>query len=345
MTAKRILVVGPSWVGDAVIAQSLFRQLRADDPTCQLDVLSPAWTEGLLQRMPEVDAVISNPFGHGQLRLSDRYRFARSLRPRQYDQAFVLPNSLKAALIPFLAGIPLRTGFVGEMRYGIVNDARVLDKQQLPLMVERFAILAEPKGQPLRQPVLRPRLAVTPAQRQSVLDKFDLRPGRPVTALCVGAEYGPAKRWPARHFAALARQLAEAGQAVWIIGSPKDAPIADEVEAASRGAAINLCGKTSLADAIDLLACASQVVSNDSGLMHVAAALDKPMAALFGSSSPAFTPPLSDQARVVSLQLACSPCFKRECPLGHFRCMNDLQPAQVMDALQAAAGGQGVVQA
>lgn len=341
MTAKRILVVGPSWVGDAVIAQSLFRRLREDDPNCQLDVLSPAWTEGLLQRMPEVDEVISNPFGHGQLRLPERYRFARSLRARQYDQAFVLPNSLKAALIPFLAGIPQRTGFVGEMRYGIVNDARVLDKQQLPLMVERFAILAEPKGRPLRRPVLRPRLTVTPAQRQAVLDKFSLRPGRPVTALCVGAEYGPAKRWPARHFAALARQLAEAGHAVWIIGSPKDAQIAGEVETASHDAALNLCGKTSLADAIDLLACASQVVSNDSGLMHVAAALDKPMAALFGSSSPSFTPPLSDQARVVSLQLACSPCFKRECPLGHFRCMNDLLPAQVMDTLQAA-GGQGV---
>lgn len=345
MTAKRILVVGPSWVGDAVIAQSLFRRLREDDPNCRLDVLSPAWTEGLLQRMPEVDDVIANPFGHGQLRLPARYRFARTLRTRQYDQAFVLPNSLKAALIPFLAGIPQRTGFVGEMRYGIVNDARVLDKQQLPLMVERFAILAEPKGQPLRQPVLRPRLTVTPAQRQAVLDRFNLHASRPVTALCVGAEYGPAKRWPARHFAALARQLAEAGHAVWIIGSPKDTPIAEAVEAASQGAALNLCGKTSLADAIDLLACASQVVSNDSGLMHVAAALDKPMAALFGSSSPTFTPPLSDQARVVSLQLACSPCFKRECPLGHFRCMNDLQPAQVMDALQAVAGGQGAVQA
>lgn len=337
MPAKRILVVGPSWVGDAVIAQSLFRRLKEDHPGCRLDVLSPAWTEGLLQRMPEVDQVISNPFGHGQLRLAERYRFARSLRKNGYGQAFVLPNSLKAALIPFLAGIPQRTGFVGEMRYGIVNDARRLDKQQLPLMVERFAILAEPKGQPLRRPVLRPQLAVSPAQQQAVLDKFGLQRGRPVTALCIGAEYGPAKRWPAQHFAALARQLAQAGHAVWIIGSPKDTPVAAEVAAASSGgAAVNLCGQTSLADAIDLLACANQVVSNDSGLMHVAAALDKPMAALFGSSSPSFTPPLSGRAKVVSLKLACSPCFKRECPLGHFKCMNDLQPAQVEAALQAA---------
>ena len=329
----KILIIAPSWVGDAVLAQPLFMRLREQHPALELDVMAPAWVLPLLQRMPEVNTALLNPFGHGELKLDARYRLAKELRNRDYDQAIVLPNSAKSALIPFLARIPVRTGFVGELRYGLLNDARALDETALPLMVERFAWLAEKPPATLRRPLPAPCLQIDKEQRQATLVKLELSAQIPIAVFCPGAEYGPAKRWPAAHFAELAKLMHEKYQ-IWLIGSHKDATIGEEIHNLSGGLCTNLCGKTGLDEAIDLLSCATVVVSNDSGLMHIAAALDKPMAALYGSSSPAFTPPLSSHAAVIKLDLPCSPCFKRECPLGHFNCMMQLMPAQVLEKIQ-----------
>jgi len=281
-----------------------------------------------------VNEVIANPFIHGELKLRARWKLARQLARRRYNQAIVLPNSLKSALIPFFAGIPRRTGFVGEMRYGLLNDARKLDEEAYPLMVERFALLADPPGRPFVRPVPNPRLKVDETQRLAALAKLGLDKQGPAVALCPGAEYGPAKRWPEAHFAALARLLDERGYATWIVGSSKDQAIGDAIVAASGGNCRNLCGETSLDEAVDILASAAAVVTNDSGLMHVAAALDKPTAAIYGSSSPRFTPPLSAAAHIVSLNLPCSPCFKRECPLGHLDCLRKLAPELVMTIVE-----------
>jgi heptosyltransferase-2 len=334
---SRILIVAPSWVGDAVLSQPMLARLKQRDPDAKIDVLAPAWVLPVYRRMPEVSETIANPFGHGALQLGARRRFAKALPG--YDRALVLPNSFKSALIPWHAGIPVRTGFRGEFRYGLLNDLRVLDEAALPLMVERFAALAVPAGNSGTDPdfpVPRPHLAIDVAARDATLEKFGLALDRPVAAFCPGAEYGPAKRWPTRHFAALAATLSGRGMQVWLFGSAKDSAITAAIRAESGGVCIDLAGKTSLDEAIDLLGCAAEVVSNDSGLMHIAAALDLPMAALFGSSSPRFTPPLSPKAKVVNLQLECSPCFKRECPLGHFNCMNQLEPGRVLSALEAA---------
>lgn len=325
----KILVIAPSWVGDAMLVQPMLARLRQHHADAQIDLLAPPWTAALFRQMPEVKDVITNPFPHGALRLLARFRLGRQLREHKYDQAIVLPNSLKSALVPFFAGIPQRTGFVGEMRRGLLNDARALDKQALPLMVERFAQLAEAPGNKIQRPLPRPQLQVSAAQRRSVLDKLGLTITRPVAIFCPGAEYGPAKRWPVPYFAELAQRLRERGYEVWLVGSSKDKDIADNIVALGNGACRNLCGATDLADAIALLSCADLVVSNDSGLMHLAAALDRPMLALYGSSSPQFTPPLSDRAQVIKLDLPCSPCFKRTCPLGHFNCMNQLTPEHV----------------
>lgn len=331
---QRILIIGPSWVGDMVMAQTLFKRLHERHPGLTLDVLAPYWTVPLLQHMPEVNEAIVNPYTHGQLRLLHRYRFAQTLRSKQYDQAIVLPNSLKSALIPFFARIPLRTGFVGEMRYGLLNDARKLDENALPLMVERFCALAETKGVAPAKPLPQPGLRVNEEEKKTILNRLALRRNCPIAVFCVGAEYGPAKRWPMEHFAALAEKLAEQSYSVWLIGSMKDAPIGAAIERMSPGKCKNLCGQTDLSEAISLIDASSVVISNDSGLMHVAAALNKPMLALYGSSSPGFTPPLSDKAHVLSLNLACSPCFKRECPLGHFNCMKQLTPERVVEELE-----------
>src|SRR5690606_12557907 len=251
-----------------------------------------------------------------------------------FSRAVVLPNSWKSALVPFFAGIPERIGFVGEARYGLLNVVHKLDEKALPLMAERYAKLAEDPSEPPQRPLPRVRLRVDEANLIITIGRLGLDRSRPVIALCPGAEYGPAKRWPTRHFAALARQLQARGNAVWLFGSEKDRPVADEIVALSDDACVNLCGRTNLAAAIDLMSVARCVVSNDSGLMHIAAALGRPIVALYGSSSPTHTPPLSRNARLVTLNVECSPCYQRECPLGHFKCMDDLEPQRVMAEIE-----------
>ncbi|RPI46370.1 MAG: lipopolysaccharide heptosyltransferase II [Betaproteobacteria bacterium] len=336
---RKILVVAPSWVGDTVLAQPLFMRLQAAVPGTEIDVLAPPWTAALLQRMPEVREVIENPFRHGELKVFARRRLGRALRARSYDAAIVLPNSLKSALPPFFASIPVRTGFRGEMRGGVLNDVRTLDEKRMPMLAERFAALAQAPGTPLARPLPRPHLRIDQANRARLLERLALDTTRPVVAFCPGAEYGAAKRWPAEHYAALADRLIAAGASVWLIGSPNDAPIGTSIaERVARGSVANLCGRTSLGDAVDLLSAAGLVISNDSGLMHVAAGLDRPLIALYGSSSPAYTPPLAPEARVLSLALDCSPCFERECPLGHLRCLWDLTPERVWTEIRELAG-------
>ncbi|HAC68023.1 lipopolysaccharide heptosyltransferase II [Pseudomonas oryzihabitans] len=331
-----ILIIGPSWVGDMVMAQTLFVCLKRQHPDCQIDVLAPEWSRPLLERMPEVRAALSFPLGHGAFELATRRRIGQELRGR-YDQAILLPNSLKSALVPYFAGIPQRTGWRGEMRFGLLNDIRTLDKARYPLMIERFMALAYPPGAELPKPYPEPRLAIDPASRDAALERFGLTLDRPVLALCPGAEFGEAKRWPAEHYAAVADARLRQGWQVWLFGSQKDAPGGEEIrEWVTPGFeedVYNLAGRTSLAEAIDLLSCASAVISNDSGLMHVAAALDRPLVAVYGSTSPGFTPPLASQVEVVRLGLECSPCFDRTCRFGHYDCLRLLQPSLVQEAL------------
>jgi len=332
----KILVVAPNWIGDALLAQPLFARLRKKLPGVLIDALAPGWTAPVLKRMPELNEVIDSPFGHGELKLRARWRLGRALRGRSYDEAIVLPNTFKSALIPFFAEIPLRAGFVGESRYGLLNLVHKLDEKRLPLMAERYAQLAEKPGVPPARPLPEVRLSIDRANLLITLSRLGLSRAKPIAAFCPGAEYGPSKRWPVRHFAALARKLAAQGYAVWLFGSEKDRGIGEEIVASSEGAAANLCGKTDLASAIDLLSLAEAVVSNDSGLMHVAAGVGRPVVALYGSSSPEHTPPLSASARVVRTGIECSPCFARECPLGHFKCMNELLPERVMAEIAIA---------
>jgi heptosyltransferase-2 len=317
-----------------VMAQCLFKLLKKNNNDVDIDVLAPAWSLPLLARMPEVSAAIVMPIGHGALALRERYRLGKSLRDKGYTQAILLPNSFKSALIPFWANIPLRTGWRGEMRYGVLNDIRYLDKKRYPLMIERFIALGLPKDASLPAPLL-PKLEIEAASTTQALKAHALtKSERPILALCPGAEFGPAKRWPEESYAAIANAKLQEGWDVWLFGSLKDAVGSKRIMELTQNRCVDLTGKTKLEEAIDLLSLATVVVSNDSGLMHIAAALKKPLIALYGPTSATFTPPLHDEAKVLSLALECQPCFQRECPLQHQRCMKELSSQQVLSVMQ-----------
>lgn len=328
-SGEKILIVGPAWVGDMVIAQSLFKLLDSRG-VARIDVVAPGWSGPLLERMPEVHTAVAMPIGHGELGLAVRWRIGRSLRHVGYDRAIVLPRSWKSALVPFFAGVPERTGFDTELRYGLLNDRRELDRDTLDQTVKRFLALGLPRGASLPLPP-QPSLETRSERFAELAEQFALR--RPAVALMPGAAYGPAKCWPLEHYAELASAILAAGRQVWVLGSDADRIAGEQIVTAAAGS-INLCGETRLVDTVDLLAAADAAVSNDSGLMHVAAAAGTRVIGIYGSSSPRYTPPLTDQREIVYLDLDCSPCFQRECPLGHLRCLREISPARVAEALQ-----------
>lgn len=331
-----ILVVGPAWVGDMVLAHSLFQVLKRISPATWLGVAAPAWTLPLLRFMPEVDEAIALPFRHGDIKLMQRRRLGREIGAHGLARAIILPNSFKSALIPFFAGIPQRIGYAGEGRSILLTEARRLDKEALPRTVDRFVALGLPPGA-MAGDLPSPRLTVPAGAVEAALAAVgQKRPAAKLLALCPGAEYGEAKRWPAAFFAAVARRHLAQGGAVWLFGSPGDREIAEAVRAGCDGRAVNLAGRTDLAQAAALLSIADAVATNDSGLMHVAAALGRRVVAIYGSSSPAMTPPMSADARALWLALPCSPCYQRVCPLGHLDCLRTLAPERVIAALEEA---------
>ncbi|MBT9476306.1 lipopolysaccharide heptosyltransferase II [Polaromonas sp.] len=328
------LIIAPQWIGDAVMTEPLLRRLHARGE--RLTVGALPWVAPVYRAMPQVAEVIEFPFAHGGLQFKARRTLAKAMQG-QFDKAYVLPNSLKSALLPLLAGIAQRIGYLGEARVGLLTH-RLKNPKNKPPMVAFYSALSGETG--LEGD--RPQLQVDPAAAGQTLQRLGLQPGGFVV-FAPGAEYGPAKRWPAAHFSELAARL---DLPVVLLGSGKEAALCDEIaapaNAAQAGKCLNLAGKTSLPEALSLIASSRSTVSNDSGLMHVAAALGVPQVAIFGSSSPLHTPPLNDRATVLWLKtdpayqppLDCAPCFARECPLGHTRCLNDISADQVLRLLQ-----------
>lgn len=328
-TARRYLIVGPSWVGDMVMAQSLFITLKKLYPDCHIDVVAPEWSLPVLERMPQVNEGIALAIGHGQFSLLTRIKKGLSLRSKGYTHAIVLPRSWKSALVPFFAGEKVRTGFRGEMRYGLLNDIRHLDKRILRQTVQRYVSHAYDTDLKQAPETPFPKLEVDMINRDRLIEKLKLELTRPVIAMMPGAEYGPAKQWPEKYYRELAALLIENEYQVWVIGSAKEKELGEFITDGLGQYAVSLCGRTELVDAIDLLSCAEQVVTNDSGLMHVAAAVDVRLNVIYGSSTPEYTPPLTDNAVIHYKKLDCSPCFKRACPFGHTDCLTGIDAADV----------------
>jgi heptosyltransferase-2 len=324
----RSLVIAPQWIGDAVMTEPLMRRLAARGE--RLTVGALPWVAPVYRAMPQVAEVIEFPFAHGGLQFKARRIIAKRIQG-QFDAAYVLPNSLKSALLPFLASIPKRIGYLGEARIGLLTH-RLKNPKSRPPMVAFYSALSGEAGIETD----RPQLQVPEADINDALAGLGLQRGA-YSVFAPGSEYGEAKRWPAAHYAALANQL---GGPVVLLGSGKEADLCEEIVKTAENC-LNLAGKTTLAQAIRVQAASKLIVTNDSGLMHIAAALGAPQVAIFGSSSPLHTPPLSDKAVVLWLKndaayqppLDCAPCFERVCPLGHTRCLNDITPERVAGAV------------
>lgn len=336
----KILIIGPSWVGDMMMSHSLYRTLKHNNMDTKIDVMAPDWSRGLLKMMPQVTGIINMPIDHGKLALFERYKIGKFLKSKQYDSVIILPNSFKSALIPFFAEIPKRTGWLGEMRYGLLNDYRRLDKKALPLMVERYIALAFDANEicgagDIPKPLLWPELTVSPPEISQTLAACDLPVARRFIGFCAGAEFGPAKCWPAYHYALLANMLAEREYHILLFGSAKDKQVGRDIVERLRDptCCTNLAGKTTLEQVVTLLAACAAVVTNDSGLMHIAAALNRPLVALYGPSSPDFTPPLSNHAEVIRLISGYIKTRKGDSNAGYHQSLIDIRPEWVFDTV------------
>lgn len=330
----RSLVIAPQWIGDAVMSEPLLARLAARGE--RLSVAALPWVAPVYAGVAAVDEVIDLPFAHGRFDLVARWRLSGRLRGR-FDAAYVLPNSFKSALVPCFAGVPRRVGYLGEHRFLLLNR-RLPNPVGRPAMVGFYSALAGPAPQAEASPRLRlPDAAIDSAAAAAGVVRgayFVFAPG---------AEYGPAKRWPASRFSALAITLrARHGLPVLLLGSASEAAMCADIVAAAAGACRSLAGATPLSGAMALIAGARGVVSNDSGLMHVAAAFGVPQVAIFGSTSPLHTPPLNRRAEVLwlkdELQLDCAPCFARVCRYGHTRCLTGVDAERVGASLETALG-------
>ena len=328
-SASPILIVPYMWIGDFVRCHTVVQLLKQRDPSRAIDVLTTAMVAPLLDYMPGVRRGIVVDLPRKRLAMAQHRALAERLRQESYGQALVMPRTWKSALAPYLAGIPARTGFAGEARFGLINDLR-WGERRLPRMIDRCAVLALPKGEakPAQWPL--PELRVPAAevaawrQRQGLADD-----GRRVVAFAPGA-VGPSKRWPSAHYAELARRLSDGGNSVWVVGGPGEHELAAEIAGTNQAHVRDLTGPD-LRNAILALAAADVAVSNDSGLLHVAAALGTPAIGIFGPTSPWHWAPLNPLAAVMETAgaLPCRPCHKPVCRLGHHRCMRDIAVDQV----------------
>lgn len=332
--SEKILICAPAWLGDMIMAHSLMRVLHAQGH--ELHVLAPEWNFAVLERMPEVTKRIPLPITHGELKLALRYQIGKQLRAEKYDRAIISQNSFKSALIPFFAKIPHRTGWLREGRGLILNDGRKLDKKALPLMVERYVALAHDKNQTWdRNNFPYPKLQVSESTVAATLVKHNVNRDKKILALSPGAAYGKTKQWPSDYYAKIANEKIAAGWQVWLLGSPNDRETTNEIMQLTQNGCVNLAGQLQLFETVDLISTAAALVSNDSGLLHVAAALQTPVIGIYGSTSPDFTPPLGETARTLAIDnLACRPCFQRTCRYGHLKCLKDILPEQVSEQLQ-----------
>ena len=333
----KFLIVGPSWVGDAVMAQTLYKLIKDCNEDSKIAVLSPNWSAPILGRMEEVSRSIISPFNHGELMIKARYDFGKQLREEGYERAIIMTNSFKSSLIPFFAKIPVRTGWLGEMRFGLINDLRSKEKSNYPLMIEQFAKLSTNPIQDLNKSLPYPSLMIDSHNLKEQLINIGIDAEKPSIAICPGAEFGPAKKWPSNYYAEVCNEYLSQNWNVLVFGSQNDEiagnNIQQKIDKGLSGYFFNLIGKTSLIDAIDLLSFCKKAVTNDSGLMHIAAAVNTPLVAIYGPSSPQFTPPLIDNHVLLRKSKGFEKTREGSKEHGYHESLIAIKPSEVLEGL------------
>lgn len=338
---KKILVVSPAWLGDIIMSQSLLSVLKQQDPTNSIYMYAPSYAHPILARMVEVDHILTNPFNHGQLLLKERIKEGQKLKEFNFDCAYILPNSLKSALPPYFAGIKQRIGLKGESRYILINRMRS-NKKAFPKMVERYVSLAYIDDPKITNTSTLPKFPypklILKKPTVELLKRLNLSLERPLLALGCGANYGPAKLWPVEYFARVSANFIQKGGAVLALGTSNDTVTVQAILKHLPNHLLpyfyNIAGKTNLTEALDLVGVCTAAVCNDSGLMHTVAAAGVPQVCIFGSTSTEYTPPLSDVAMCLESNESCHPCFNRTCKYGTYKCLKQISPEQVIDALE-----------
>lgn len=332
LSKYKILIIAPAWVGDLVMSQTLLKLLQKKyQNNVTIDVFAGKFLHGIISRMPEVNNILENPFAHKEFSLLKRIKLGFSIRKNKYDEVIVLPNSLKSAIMPFFTGIKTRTGFIGESRYILLNNYFKLNKIALPLMIDRFCAIGNDGHK--ANTIDFPNLTINSQNLNTLISKFGLDKNKITLAFCPAAEYGPAKRWPPDYFAKLAELLGDDKYQIIILGSDKDTKISSLITNNTNRSIIDLCGKTNLSDTVDILSFAMYTITNDSGLMHIAASVGSKIIAIYGSTTDSFTPPLSKNKEIIKVALDCSPCFARTCKFGHYNCLKLITPEMVLEKI------------
>jgi heptosyltransferase-2 len=323
MPNKKILIIAPAWIGDLVMSSVLIKALK-NNQNNSIDILVNSNLISLANLIPGIRKVIASETEHGKLSLIYRIKKGLSLRSEQYNECYILTNSFKSAIIPLIARIKKRISYLGEYRYGLINIIKQPIERNLG-MVNRYLNLIDQKYSDVANPVFNIN-----TNKESVFNKFKFE-GKYIV-FCPDAEYGPAKRWPTDKWLDLATELSQHYKVI-IVGL--DISISEEFKPLESDKIINLIGKTNLVEVMKIIALSEGVISNDSGLMHVSASLDKKIIALYGSSSPTYTPPLisKEKREIIYKNLDCSPCFKRVCPLGHTKCLNDIKVDEIKESV------------
>lgn len=328
-------MIAPPWVGDLVFTQSLFRLLKQRYLDCRITVLAAPYLRTLLAKMPEVDRWLPSPFQSGRFDLKARLSLAFKIRKQGFTDVYLISNSWKSALMPFLAGIVRRIGWRGEMRYGLLNDLRIFNRLLLPLMYERFAALAFDRGQWFKRPLPRPQLATSQVELNKVVIKLRLDvTSRPVLAIAVGSAGGECKCWPINHQIVLARHYLQLGWQVWLLGGASESVKADRIQQATDWRCVDLTGDTDLGEITELLVLPKVLVAGDTGLLHLAAAVGTAVVGIYGSTTPMFTPPLTDMGVALWRRDSCSPCYRKKCVYGDMHCLWGITPQQVITAVE-----------
>ena len=329
---KKFLIICPNWIGDMVMTHALLQKLKHIHPYCIIDIIAPTWCAELAQFMPEIRKIYISPSKHGQLNILKVWNTAKKLQKKNYSHAIIIPNSFKSALIPFLAKIPIRIGYIGEWRQFLLTKHYKKNKKQK--FVDQVAMLF--KEEALDTPP--PYLHVNQNALATIKQKYNLPNSLKKTiALCPGAAYGPAKSWPIEYYLKIAQHMLQKGWHVWLFGSQAEEKLGQYIEHQCKESKnfINFIGKTTLEESIYLLSCTEKVMANDSGLLHIASALQRHVIALYGPTPPDVAPPLTKKADIYYLKLDCSPCFQRHCPLKHHQCLRQITPEMVLQNLES----------